>query len=207
VSTMLNRFARTFIGVIVLLLVITSLAMFHEPSRTYLDPLTGNFFDDGGIEKDTVASPSSSPLAGIHGNVIMPKLANETAKRLLGNAAWKLMHTMTLRFPENPTQDERDALNSYFHLQARLYPCGECAEEFQQLLKKHPPQTSSRRSAALWLCAIHNQVNERLGKDIFDCAHLDETYDCGCGDEPILDSAGAAGSKEDLRAAGLVKGG
>ena len=48
-------------------------------------------------------------------------------------------------------------------------------------------QTSSRRSASLWLCHIHNQVNERLGKPDFDCAHLDETYDCGCSDtdEPV----------------------
>ena len=46
-------------------------------------------------------------------------------------------------------------------------------------------QTSSRRSAALWLCTVHNQVNERLKKPEFDCAHLDEEYDCGCGDEPI----------------------
>jgi FAD-linked sulfhydryl oxidase len=35
------------------------------------------------------------------------------------------------------------------------------------------------------LCHVHNQVNERLGKPEFDCAHLDETYDCGCGDEPV----------------------
>lgn len=36
---------------------------------------------------------------------------------------------------------------------------------------------------------MHNQVNERLGKPEFDCAHLDETYDCGCGDEPVLGSS------------------
>lgn len=41
---------------------------------------------------------------------------------------------------QTPTQDERNALESYFYLQARLYPCGECASEFQQLLKKNPPQ-------------------------------------------------------------------
>lgn len=32
---------------------------------------------------------------------------------------------------------------------------------------------------------MHNQVNERLKKPQFDCAHLDAEYDCGCGDEPI----------------------
>lgn len=47
---------------------------------------------------------------------------------------------MTLRYPEEPTQDERDALDNYFHLFSRLYPCGECAAEFQQLLQKFPPQ-------------------------------------------------------------------
>ena len=35
----------------------------------------------------------------------------------------------------------------------------------------------------LRLCFVHNQVNERLEKPIFDCAHLDEEYDCGCGDD------------------------
>lgn len=115
----------------------------------------------------------------------MSKLGNETAKAELGRATWKLLHTMTLRFPEQPTPDEREALSSFMYLASRLYPCGECASEFQELLKKFPPQTSSRRSASLWLCSVHNEVNIRLGKPVFDCAKLDETYDCGCGDSPI----------------------
>ena len=52
------------------------------------------------------------------------------------------------------------------------------------LLKKYPPQTSSRRAAALWLCSVHNEVNKRLGKEWYDCANLDAEYDCGCGEEP-----------------------
>lgn len=45
---------------------------------------------------------------------------------------------------QTPTMDERDALNSYFHLLSRLYPCGECATEFQALLKRFPPQVRTR---------------------------------------------------------------
>ena len=41
---------------------------------------------------------------------------------------------------------------------------------------------------------LHNLVNERLGKDEYDCSQLD--YDCGCGPEesssentrPVVDS-------------------
>lgn len=52
-------------------------------------------------------------------------------------------------------------------LWSRLYPCGECALEFQELLRKHPPQTATRSAASLWLCHVHNQVNLRLGKEEF----------------------------------------
>lgn len=45
-----------------------------------------------------------------------------------------------LRIAQDPTPDQRNALDSYFHLFSRLYPCGECATEFQQLLRKYPPQ-------------------------------------------------------------------
>ncbi|KAK4054937.1 hypothetical protein OIV83_000861 [Microbotryomycetes sp. JL201] len=72
---------------------------------------------------------------------------------------------MAARFPEEPSQGDRDAFKSFMYLFSRVYPCGECAAEFQELLKLYPPQ-----------------VNERLGKDEFDCSqNLEGLYDCGCG--------------------------
>jgi hypothetical protein len=47
------------------------------------------------------------------------------------------------------------------------------------------PCISSGFNSAQRLCSVHNVVNERLKKPQFDCAHLDDTYDCGCGDEPL----------------------
>ncbi|KAF7319424.1 Sulfhydryl oxidase [Mycena chlorophos] len=186
---MISRFAKAFIAIVVALLLLSTISFLHPNSRAYLDPFSGELLGEDGMEKSLRKGQPPPPLAGVEGGVIMSKLGNATAKAALGRATWKLIHTMTLRYPENPTQDERDALSSYFHLLSRLYPCGECAHEFQQLLQKYPPQTSSRRSASLWLCSVHNHVNERLGKEIFDCAHLDDEYDCGCGDEPIGTSA------------------
>ena len=43
----------------------------------------------------------------------------------------------------------------------------------------------------MWLCHVHNLINERLGKPEFDCLLLDEIYDCGCG--PEGNSTSAAG--------------
>lgn len=53
----------------------------------------------------------------------------------------------------------------------------------------------------LRLCSIHNLVNTRLHKPQFDCAHLDEEYDCGCGDPPL---AAKSGSKEKVRTSFMI---
>ena len=65
------------------------------------------------------------------------------------------------------------------------------------------------------LCFLHNQVNARLQKPEFDCANLDATYDCGCGDEPVGSKSSSKDDPMDLErdpskdkaAMGLVKGG
>jgi FAD-linked sulfhydryl oxidase len=113
----------------------------------------------------------------------MPKMANETLKAQLGNAAWRLFHTILARYPDNPSEQEQTTLRSYIQLFAQVYPCGDCARHFQQLLRKYPPQVSSRKNAALWGCAVHNKVNERLQKPEYDCTTILEDYDCGCGDD------------------------
>jgi hypothetical protein len=119
----------------------------------------------------------------LKGDVMMPKLANETAREELGRATWKFFHTMMARYPEKPTKDEQEALRSFVYLFSRLYPCGECASHFQDYLKKYPPQVSSRNAAAGWACFIHNEVNDMLKKPTFDCNALGDFYDCGCGDD------------------------
>lgn len=48
------------------------------------------------------------------------------------------------------------------------------------------------------LCAVHNEVNAKLHKPDFDCANLDATYDCGCGDTPVSATNVAAGDLMDL---------
>jgi hypothetical protein len=228
----MSRFSRSFLVLALALFVLLSLVLFHPPesARTYLDPITGAVFGEGGVERDldlyaqpdlrqpmdpivrdaqTVATrPAEERVEGS----VMPALRNETARKELGRATWRLMHTMTLRFPEKPTQDERKALNDYFHLMGQLYPCGDCAAHFRKLLAAYPPQTSSRKAASNWLCAVHNKVNIRLEKPEFDCAYLGDTYDCGCGPEPGKPGEKKdAASEEDLEEAnevdGPVKGG
>jgi FAD-linked sulfhydryl oxidase len=114
---------------------------------------------------------------------------------------------MLSRFPLKPTPSDREALKTFIHLFARLYPCGECGQHFTELLKKYPPQTSSREAASMWGCAVHNRVNERLGKEQFDCKGVVDKYKCGCDDaeeedKKALEAEGGvidAGVKDTLK--------
>ena len=101
------------------------------------------------------------------------------------------------RFPDTPSPDEKSALKSYIHLFQRLYPCGECAEHFREILDRYPPQVSTRSAAAAWACHVHNEVNKSLGKEVFDCANIGDFYDCGCAEEEKegMNDAGTAGKK------------
>ena len=45
-----------------------------------------------------------------------------------------------------------------------------------QRMKTHPPSTQDRHVFSHWMCDMHNEVNERLGKPIFDCSKVDERW-------------------------------
>lgn len=58
---------------------VASIALLHPPSRAYVEPWTGDLFGEGGVEKDLHIYPDGK-ATGVHGDVIMSKLGNATAK-------------------------------------------------------------------------------------------------------------------------------
>ncbi|CAH6720770.1 FAD-linked sulfhydryl oxidase Erv2p [[Candida] jaroonii] len=139
--------------------------------------------DDKSINSDEQVPLQVGQGAQVVEEAFMPKMANETLKAQLGNSSWRLLHTILARYPETPSKEQQMVLKQFITLFAQIYPCGDCARHFQKLLEKFPPQISSRKTAALWGCHIHNKVNDRLGKEMYDCTTILTDYDCGCGDD------------------------
>jgi FAD-linked sulfhydryl oxidase len=68
------------------------------------------------------------------------------------------------------------------HLFSKFYPCWVCAEDFQAYLRKQEVKTGSRDEFGRWLCEAHNEVNRKLGKEVFDCSKWEERWRTGWKD-------------------------
>ena len=102
----------------------------------------------------------------------------------LGRATWTFLHTTAAYYPEKPTPAQRANMLSLLHSLPVLYPCSHCASHLGSEMKANPPDVSSRLALSRWLCQRHNDVNERLGKKLFDCGikNLDERWKDGPAD-------------------------
>ncbi len=118
----------------------------------------------------------------------------------LGNSAWAFLHTMASYYPEEPEvkvclcvlcgvlistttsittpshPQEQTAAQQLIHALAHLYPCTSCAQHLQQELQTNPPAVESRNALEQWMCRMHNSVNARLGKPMFDCSRVGERW-------------------------------
>jgi len=94
----------------------------------------------------------------------------------LGRATWTFLHTLAAYYPENPTMQEKEEMKGFIRTFSRFYPCGYCAAHLREQLKVSEPDTSSQKGFSLWMCQLHNEVNELLGKKLFDCSRVDERW-------------------------------
>lgn len=104
----------------------------------------------------------------------------------LGRNSWSVLHTIAAYYSDQPTIQQKQDMSTFFHLFSKVYPCKECADDMKSDLQDEPPDTRSRTALSQWLCRLHNKVNNKLGKDSFDCSKVDERWlngwkDGSCG--------------------------
>uniref|UniRef100_A0A7S4BLL5 Sulfhydryl oxidase n=1 Tax=Chrysotila carterae TaxID=13221 RepID=A0A7S4BLL5_CHRCT len=79
------------------------------------------------------------------------------------------LHTMAAYYPDKPDAEHSEQARSFLRALGRLYPCSYCAADFREVMEESPPRVGSREDLSLWLCEMHNRVNDKLGKPIFKC--------------------------------------
>eukprot|EP01060_Flectonema_neradi_P037844 TRINITY_DN774_c1_g1_i1.p1 TRINITY_DN774_c1_g1~~TRINITY_DN774_c1_g1_i1.p1 ORF type:complete len:215 (+),score=40.10 TRINITY_DN774_c1_g1_i1:55-645(+) len=87
----------------------------------------------------------------------------------IGRSGWTVLHTMAAAYPQRPTEEQKDRMWGFLNGWSHLYPCTHCAAHMRLDMKKHPPQVDSKEDLNIWVCKLHNKVNDVLGKDKFPC--------------------------------------
>jgi len=100
----------------------------------------------------------------------------------LGRATWTFLHTTAAYYPEKPTPTQRANMLMLLRSLPVLYPCNWCADDFGKDINRNPPDVSGQGALSRWLCERHNEVNEKLGKERFNCAKVDERWKDGPSD-------------------------
>jgi len=102
----------------------------------------------------------------------------------LGRHTWTLLHSLSANYPTKPTADQKSDMSQFLTLFGRLYPCWVCATDFRSwmAMKGNEPKLETREELGKWMCQAHNAVNEKLGKEQFDCSRWSERWRDGWKD-------------------------
>ena len=96
-----------------------------------------------------------------------------------GPGAWTFLHTITLNYPNNPSEDDKQNHKDFFHNLKNVIPCPNCKEHYNINLQKYPIDINleSKEKLVKWLINIHNEVNIKNNKKVYSYDEVIKLYD------------------------------
>jgi len=144
----------------------------------------------GATAKAPASSPSVGPsasgaaAAGAAAAMAMAEAADECPPdgEALGRGTWAFLHSAAAYYPATPSPIQRESMLALLRALPYVYPCAPCAESLGEELEREARAGRSHEggpaladavhdgpSLRRWLCGVHNEVNERLGKKKVPC--------------------------------------
>lgn len=90
-----------------------------------------------------------------------------------GESGWDFLHYVTMGYPEDPTENDKEKYRQYFHSLKYVLPCPKCRNNMQDHLEKSPltdEVLAGRASLIKWGIDLHNIVNYYTGKPMLTYA-------------------------------------
>ena len=84
-----------------------------------------------------------------------------------GPHAWIFLHSITLEYPDKPTDQEMKDMYIFLTALGNVLPCKKCKYNFESHLKKYPINNytlKNKKNLTKWLIDIHNCVNKMNDK-------------------------------------------
>lgn len=83
-----------------------------------------------------------------------------------GKCGWVLIHSISINYPNNPSNSEKKNIIEFFTSLGKVLPCRYCRQHYKENLKELPIQANSKLELVYWTIDLHNKVNKSLGKSI-----------------------------------------
>ena len=87
-----------------------------------------------------------------------------------GPMGWMTLHSISLLYPDNPSQNDKTILQAFLNDFANSITCPHCEKHFKTMFenyrKLHPEWSSSKFQLFLFIARAHNTVNKRLEKPL-----------------------------------------
>jgi len=87
-----------------------------------------------------------------------------------GPMGWMTLHSISLLYPDNPSQSDKQILETFLNEFANSITCPHCEQHFKTMFenyrKIHPEWSSSKFQLFLFVARAHNTVNKRLEKPL-----------------------------------------
>lgn len=95
-----------------------------------------------------------------------------------GPKAWIFLHSVTMHYPKNPSEQDKQMYFNFFKSLEKVLPCEKCAYNYAQNLQKLPlePALENRDTLMRWLIGVHNEVNKEAGKPTFTYDQVIDDY-------------------------------
>lgn len=102
-------------------------------------------------------------------------------KEKIGHTTWSFMHTMLANLEcggdDKLTSEVRERAVRLIRSVQQNFPCPTCRHDFGELLQTYPPDNIETKTGLNeWLCKLHNLVNIKLKKPVFNCDILESKY-------------------------------
>ena len=98
--------------------------------------------------------------------------------KIWGPSGWIFLHSITLNYPDNPSQKDKQNYKHFFESLQFTIPCEKCKTHYQENLQKYSLDNALNNKETLfnWLVNIHNEVNEKNNKDILSYDKVKQIY-------------------------------
>ena len=95
-----------------------------------------------------------------------------------GKHGWIFLHSITMAYPEKPTENDKVNYKTFFQLLSNVLPCDVCREHFKQYIYEIPIDNAlvNKKKLVEWLINIHNKTNESLGKSVLNYNDVIDIY-------------------------------